>query len=583
MLRFSKLCCVCVSIFALAAFETAAADDFGFRGSIDAVDAIVVKSSQASTVVKNSTQTPEFVTAITPVKPVKVKKKDFAKAKIKTTPSKVATTSDAKKTVKEKLLAIETVVAEKIPTNQISKIVSHVKNIPEGTDVPDIYTSSFTAAVGPRVKSETQAFGITSIYDVDGDLKSIVENGVPDVETGAPVSNLAEAVAGAREKSPSIMASEAESAAADAAIDKALAAYAPTVNAVVEANRARSEGVTGANNFGQISASLPIYTGGQRSARVKSAIAAAEAADSGIAASQSRVTSEVVDAYVNYTVTSNLIEVLKASEQGTLEVLQSVKIQKAGGFASAPDVAQVEIELASVRQEIADIEAQRLKSRERVTSLSGKPVAGNVKISDLRRGLAPGRDALLKKASSEHPQIRVAEKNYESAQYAVRAKYGRSLPQLSVQSNYRYDLDNNTNDTGRDDWNVGARLSVPLFDLETMADNKQSSLQAKAAYYRAIDTKRRVQDEFNQLWSDYISATRQLGNADDKIAARKRIVASAHARFKEGVGSLSELLLAQRDVNAAKVERQQIEGRIITAMAQILVVSGSFDNSVLSH
>jgi outer membrane protein TolC len=475
--------------------------------------------------------------------------------------------------LKKQLQPKERIVAEEAVKSALPlQVAQAVQVIPIGNDVPDIYTSNSLKAVEP-----TDDLYTASLPDAQEPDDSLYTNQTPAKSQEGEVTDLASAAKLARNNSNLIKAFEEDTNAAAAGVRKEEMGFLPTVSNTLATNYEKDDGNgRRLNNYNELAFNWPLYTGGQRRHALNSAQAALEGAEARRDATEGRVVGEVVDAYLRYVFANRIVDLLKSSEAGANRVVTAINAQREGGFASAPEVQAAKIELTNVRAQLADAETNLSKARDDVTLLAGRPVRPTLDIHRIERALSAGRDALLKKAMATNPRIIAATKDYEAATEAARSKAGRALPQVAASGNYRYDLDDNYLNS-REEWNIGARVTVPLLDLATKQDTKQSMHVANASYYRALETKRVVASEFTSQWGDYIGALRELHQAEARIGEQQKLVQSSKSRFDEGDGSLNEYLRRLGELKAAQITMEQLRARHVSNMARLLLTVGEFD------
>jgi outer membrane protein TolC len=464
------------------------------------------------------------------------------------------------------------VTEEAVKTALLPHAAKSVLVVPIGNDVPDIYTANTLKAVEPTVDLYT-----ASLPDAQAPDDSLYSHDLPAKSHPGQVTDIASAAQLARKNSNLIKAFEEDANAAAAGVRKEQMGFLPTVSNTLATNYEKDDsGVRGANNYNELNFNWPLYTGGQRRHALNSAQATFESAEARRAATEGRVIGEVVDAYLRYVFANRIVDLLKGSEAGAKQVVASIDAQRAGGFASGPDVQGAKVELSAVRAQLADAETNLSKARDDVTLLAGRPVRPTLDIHRIERALSAGRDTLLKKAMTHNPRITAATKEYEAATEAARSKAGRALPQVAASGNYRYDLDKRY-DATREEWNIGARLTVPLLDLATRQDTKQSMHAANATYYRALEIKRVIANEFSTQWVDYLGALRELQQAETRIAEQHKLVSAAKSRFDEGDGSLNEYLRRLGELKASQISMEQTRARHVSNMARLLLTVGEFD------
>ena len=73
---------------------------------------------------------------------------------------------------------------------------------------------------------------------------------------------------------------------------------------------------------------------------------------------------------------------------------------------------------------------------------------------------------------------------------------------------------------------LGLTLKVPLVDLTTVAEIRESKEAASAAYYRAMDRHREVETRISQSWEEYNGAGAKLALSGRKAGALRAALAS---------------------------------------------------------
>jgi outer membrane protein len=576
--RLSVFGFTCVA--ALSAAQLSAFAEDAFRGGVfdegQATD-VVANTPNETTVSKTSDEALPFKPrkAKRPVKAAVAPKKVVSA--VKREPAQIAIVAKPLVVTEEQLAKL------RVTLGKSGKVLSvDIVNAPgavapstqaEAFAVDDIYTASLPKAAEP---SDDLYSGVLSVAEVQPPQR-LYDDNFPARSTSKQVSSLSEAVTLARKNSELIKAFDYDELAAEAGVKREMAAYAPEVTGTLASGYEKNSDGRGVNNYADIGFNLPLYTGGQRRHKIEGAQANVEAVKAKRAATADRITSEVVNAYLQYAYAHRISELLREAQSSTKRVVTKVEEQRDGGFASGSDVQEANLALGSIKRQLADAETNMSRARETIIQMAGRPVSPDLDIRELEHALAVGRDRLRDKAVRDNPRILAATKDYEVARQDALSKYGRAWPQLGVNGNFRHDLDNRLNESGRNQWNVGARLTVPFLNLANTYDNEQSKHQANAAYSRALATKQVVVTEFNTMWAEYVGSLKELQIAEAKIAEVRKGVGIAQVRFEEGQASLSDYLRALAQVKSAQVEREQVMARHVNNMAMVLMTSGSFD------
>lgn len=392
--------------------------------------------------------------------------------------------------------------------------------------------------------------------------------------------------------SPLVKAVDAEARAADAGVLRQQLSFLPTVTGNVGQSRLYNDtGELGSSRFspglrteryGGVSVQWPIFNGFQTYFGLRSAVSTSQAARLEAEATRNDVALQIVGAYLNFISADRSVGLIGKNVLMLERLSTAVRERMGAGFSSEADVFQVEADLAGLRQQLVSMQADRDKARETVSSMAGRPVKPKAAFPRLDRLLGGGQEMLVLQAAQQNPRLRAARHNSDAARHTSSAAVGRYLPQVSMIGSYLRNLaDKNPQNLDRDSWNVGVQMSVPLVNLATMADVRQSRELASAASYRADETQRQVELQIRSLWKDYTAGNVRLRLARTRAEAQRRVAVSWEEQFKLGLISLDSLLTRQRLLTTAEIEEQQADMQRYAVMCQLLVGAGVFSPGML--
>ena len=113
-------------------------------------------------------------------------------------------------------------------------------------------------------------------------------------------------------------------------------------------------------------------------------------------------------------------------------------------------------------------------------------------------------------------------------------------------------------------------MAIPLFDgFSRQYDVAAARAQADAANAFADQAR---QDVITQVFVSYYAlqtAERRVATADDLLASAQQSVQVAAGRYREGVGSIIDLLTAQTALANARAQQVQSRWQWYTALAQL--------------
>jgi len=178
-------------------------------------------------------------------------------------------------------------------------------------------------------------------------------------------------------------------------------------------------------------------------------------------------------------------------------------------------------------------------------------------------------EELIAQAVATRPDLQAARAQAQAA--AARARSARSdlLPSLSVIGSAGRTWTDGVDDPT--DRTSGALvLDIPLFaGFSGRHELAQARAVAEAAAERARGFEQQVIYEVFTAQSDFLTATERVKTADELIASAGESEQVALGRYREGVGSILDLLSAQQALAAARA--QQVNARLgwFTALAQL--------------
>jgi len=183
----------------------------------------------------------------------------------------------------------------------------------------------------------------------------------------------------------------------------------------------------------------------------------------------------------------------------------------------------------------------------------------------------------LEQALQHRPELLSAERQIHVAEANVQVASSGYKPQASVFGNYGwhdYIFGNDPGET-REGWTVGANVSWALFDgLLTHGKITEARAQLQEANLDYADTRREVELEVRQAYSDYLQ-TLELIEAEKKtVEEAEESLRLAEARFRAGTGTQLDVLSAQTALTEARSNEIQALHDYNVAIATLERVTG---------
>ena len=193
-------------------------------------------------------------------------------------------------------------------------------------------------------------------------------------------------------------------------------------------------------------------------------------------------------------------------------------------------------------------------------------------------------ERLIAEAEKNRPDLAAARSRALAAHAHVTSARAEGLPSLSASAAAGrpfYDFTGQSTPYS-DTWSVGLLLRVPLFTgLKTLYDTRSAEAQAAAADAGAESYAQQV---VFQVWNSYFgvqTAAQQVRASKDLLESAKESAEVARGRYREGVGSILDLLTAESLLANALAQDVRSRAGFLLAVAQLAHDAGSADRALV--
>jgi len=261
-----------------------------------------------------------------------------------------------------------------------------------------------------------------------------------------------------------------------------------------------------------------------------------------------------------------------------------------GGADSAVDVAQAQTELSSAQADYVGLDLQRARLENALAVLCGQSSSAFSLAETNRIYRAPVIPVGLPADLLERrPDVAEAERNMAAASEGIgvaKAAYFPSIQLTGTAGTESVALKDVFNWENRM-WSIGPNISLPLFEGGRV---RAGVAQAKAVYEEAVAQYRsQVLVAFHEV-EDGLVGLRLLQEQFDAqmeaVEAAKKVSDLSRARYKEGLASYFEVVLADRTWLENEILAYQLNGeRIVTTVQLIKALGGGWksDNSLMTN
>lgn len=288
----------------------------------------------------------------------------------------------------------------------------------------------------------------------------------------------------------------------------------------------------------------------------------------------------IQDAFFRYV---SLLALASAQEQSVKEAklnLDAAEARRAAGVATRADVLQAQTELARAELELETRKGDAQAVKGAVLTAVGLPVTQPVEIKslqfpeELRDETYADIEKLIAETTKSNPELLAAQSRILAAEQDLKATQRSRLP--SLRFNGRYD---SLEQAGArlEPYSAILNLSFPLFTgfsrSEQVARSRAELEMAKASY------EEQRQARMEALWRQHAlfqSARSQVNVSKALVASATESVEVAQGRYREGVGSILDLLQAQRVLEQARASQISAQASWLLALAQLRFHVGTF-------
>jgi outer membrane protein len=384
----------------------------------------------------------------------------------------------------------------------------------------------------------------------------------------------------ALQNNPATRLSWAQAQAAADAYGSAQGRYYPTLDASVALGRQRSLAAPGRvagerTQYGPaLSLSYLVLDFGGRSGTIDVARQTAIAADLAHNAAIENTILQVEGAAFTYFSTRAQRDAQQAAVDGATAVLDAANERHRVGLATIADVLQARTARSQTQLAFETLEGSLQVTRGGLAVAMGFPANTPVELPDLPGGdsvhfIAASVDSLIDMAVRNRPELAAARAQVAVSASQIRVARSASLPAFAVSATGTSNNSDVATFTGRT-YTLNLGVQIPVFSGSSRSyDVRAANDLLQAATARAEVTRRQI---ILQVFTSYYSlrtATNRVHTSADLLASATESEAVARGRYREGVGSIVDLLIAQSALATARAQEADARWQWRTALAQL--------------
>lgn len=272
---------------------------------------------------------------------------------------------------------------------------------------------------------------------------------------------------------------------------------------------------------------------------------------------------------------------LRDAERATLEEatasLNAAEERRRVGLATIADVLQARTARSQAQLALESLEGNLLVAQGTLAVAMGLPANARYELpvvpdsigADSLTAMTQSVDSLIAAASRSRPDLGAARAAAAAAAADVRVARSGLLPSLSLNATGGYTGSNIPQFQGRT-YSVGIGVGLPLFSgFAQQYDVRAATDQLDAALARTEALRQQVALQVFTAYYNLRTSTDRVRTAADLLASATQSESVARGRYREGVGSIVDLLIAQTALADARAQDVQARWQWRAALAQL--------------
>lgn len=356
--------------------------------------------------------------------------------------------------------------------------------------------------------------------------------------------------------------------------------YLPTITAGVSENQSRVLGAVGRppatrSQFGPtLNLAYTVLDFGGRSGSVDVARQTAVAADLAHNSTVENTILSVESAAFTYLSARSQRDAEKSALDLATAALDAASERHRVGLATIADVLQAQTARSQAELDLESLEGSLLVARGALAVAMGLAANTPFEIPDVPAAdsvffVAQSVDSLIDMAIRNRPELAEARAQAAAAQSQIKVTRAGYLPALALSATGANNGSNVQAFAGNS-YSVNVGIQMPVFTgFSNQYDVAAASEQYQAAVARTEVTRQQI---IQQVFTSYYTmrtATDRVRTAHDLLASAVQSESVARGRYKEGVGSIVDLLVAQSALANARAQDVDTRWQWRTSLAQL--------------
>lgn len=308
-----------------------------------------------------------------------------------------------------------------------------------------------------------------------------------------------------------------------------------------------------------ITASLPIFTGGELQGQIGQAKANYRSMLSAEEQAYNEMKETATTGYFNMLNATNMKALRQESVDRLQAHLDNVIAQYNVGIVARADVLRSEVELANAKQDYITASNEYDVAEATLNNIIGTPLNTTLKLKDSLQYVPYDNDMAYCLAYSEQhrPELKQAEYGVDAAEAALVVARSGHMPKVYASASNSWASESWPGDDN-EEWQVGVTASMNIFDSGVTWSKIHA---AQEALVQAKESQRQIKDNVElEVRTDYLSmreAEKRITTAQVAVASAEEDYHIAVVRYQAGVGTNIDVMDAQEALTQAKTNYYQ--------------------------
>lgn len=363
-------------------------------------------------------------------------------------------------------------------------------------------------------------------------------------------------------------------------------------NASASMSRTRSTSFTGTSKDTSIgsayglSLGMTLYDFGQREFRLENAERALIIAGHSYNQTIQGAIASALQSYYNLLNAQNNMRITKESENFARESYEASTLRYEIGQVPLADKLQARNAYSSAQLATEAATNSLALQQASIAQLMGLPPDTVVMVADLGDDVLArdpfGGDvrALMDRAKEKRRDLQATRESLKSAETSLKALKRSNLASISATTSMGISNDhvNLFNNNGSRTQAIGFSVSIPIFNgFRDTYSERNARLSLESQKQSLIQTERNVERDVWNSWHNYETAKASWQTSQDQIATATLLKDVALGRYKEGLGTILDVLNAQLQYRNALQSQLQNRYNLLTSRVDLVRAVGELN------